>query len=160
MYTCIHIFVCVYIYIPLEHIVSRLKGKLVLLIKLWMEEEEEEEGAELTLTRINALGNSNSLHLTSLCEKKSRETFDKHIFHVMKTSLWGAVKPGNIACWPHNNQSDGGCQAGVKWGIPLGNRLIVHLHGDRREGNTPPHSPSLRHLSWAVFFFFLLFFVF
>lgn len=43
-----------------------------------------EEGAEFTLTRINMFGNSNSLHLTSLCEKKSRETFDNDIFHMIR----------------------------------------------------------------------------
>lgn len=43
-----------------------------------------EEGAEFTLMRINMFGNSNSLHLTSLCEDKSRETFDNDIFHMIR----------------------------------------------------------------------------
>lgn len=51
-----------------------------------------EEGAEFTLTRINMFGNSNSLHLTSLCEKKSREPLTLTVFHMidqgwMKTCL-------------------------------------------------------------------------
>jgi len=43
-----------------------------------------EEGAEFTLVWINMLGNSNSLQLTSLCEKKSRGTFDNPIFHMIR----------------------------------------------------------------------------
>lgn len=43
-----------------------------------------EEGVEFTLKQINMFGNSNFLHLTSLCEKKSRGTFDNGIFHMIR----------------------------------------------------------------------------
>lgn len=54
-----------------------------------------EEGTEFTLTRINMFGNSNSLHLTSLCEKKSRETFDNDIFHM----IWAGWKSAFERQW-------------------------------------------------------------
>lgn len=59
-----------------------------------------EEGAEFMLTRINMFGNSNSLHLTSLCEKKSRETFDNDIFHMIRAGWKSAFErqwsPGKL----------------------------------------------------------------
>lgn len=45
-----------------------------------------EEGVEFTLKQINMFGNSNFLHLTSLCEKKSRGTFDNGIFHMIRAA--------------------------------------------------------------------------
>lgn len=58
------------------------------------------KGAEFTLTRINMFGNSNSLHLTSLCEKKSRETFDNDIFHMIRARWKSAFErqwsPGKL----------------------------------------------------------------
>lgn len=59
-----------------------------------------EEGAEFTLMRINMFGNSNSLHLTSLCEDKSRETFDNDIFHMIRAGWKSAFErqwsPGKL----------------------------------------------------------------
>ena len=56
-----------------------------------------EEGAEFTLTRINMFGNSNSLHLTSLCEKKSGETFDNDIFHMIRAPMKKCLLRGSEA---------------------------------------------------------------
>lgn len=89
------------------------KGTLVLLknrkfVTHWLGLKScVEEGAELMLRRINTFRNSNSLRLTSLCEKKSRGTFWQWHFSndqgCRKKCLWEAVKPGKIVCWPHNN---------------------------------------------------------
>lgn len=58
------------------------------------------KGAEFTLMRINMFGNSNSLHLTSLCGDKSRETFDNDIFHMISAGWKSAFErqwsPGKL----------------------------------------------------------------
>lgn len=95
-----------------------------------------EEGAEFTLTRINMFGNSNSLHLTSLCEKKSGETFDNDIFHMIRARWKSAFErqwsPGKLFV-DHTTTIVVRLSVCVAWGIPLGSRLIVHFHGTERE---------------------------
>lgn len=59
-----------------------------------------EEGVEFTLKQINMFGNSNFLHLTSLCEKKGRGTFDNGIFHMIRAGWKNAFErqwsPGKL----------------------------------------------------------------
>lgn len=68
----------------------------------WMNSQApgRKKGAEFTLMRINMFGNSNSLHLTSLCGDKSRETFDNDIFHMISAGWKSAFErqwsPGKL----------------------------------------------------------------